>query len=37
MDLPIDKLVWGDCCSIMKSFPRQSIDCVVTDPPYKNK
>ncbi len=25
----------GDCLEIMKTIPNESIDCVVTDPPYK--
>lgn len=32
--LPINQLLLGDCCKIMQKFPSNSIDCVVTDPPY---
>lgn len=32
-----NKLYLGDCINIMKTFPENSIDCIVTDPPYKNK
>jgi len=30
----IDKLFCGDCVVVMKTFPAESIDCIVTDPPY---
>jgi site-specific DNA-methyltransferase (adenine-specific) len=33
-ELPIRKVVCGDCVEVMKKFPDNSIDCVVTDPPY---
>jgi len=29
-----NKIVWGDCLSIMKRMPDKSVDLVVTDPPY---
>jgi len=32
--LPINNLVLGDCIEVMKEWPRNSIDCVVTDPPF---
>jgi len=28
------KLYQGDCLEVMKSFPDESIDCVITSPPY---
>lgn len=31
----INKIIQGDCLEIMKSIPDQSIDLVLTDPPYK--
>jgi len=34
MELPINKLLCGDCVAVMKTFPAESIDCIVTDPPY---
>ena len=34
MKLPINNLVLGDCVEVMKEWPRHSIDCVVSDPPY---
>lgn len=29
------KLIHGDCLDVLKQIPNESIDCVVTDPPYK--
>lgn len=34
MELPHNKIIQGDCLEILKSFPSQSIDLIVTDPPY---
>lgn len=37
MNYPIDfinKIIHGDCLDIMKSIPDNSIDLIVTDPPY---
>ena len=28
------KLLFGDCLERMKEIPDNSIDCVITDPPY---
>ncbi|HRT03224.1 MAG TPA: site-specific DNA-methyltransferase [Candidatus Diapherotrites archaeon] len=33
-NLPINKIIKGDCLEIMKDIPNNSIDLVVTDPPY---
>jgi len=33
-NLPINQVIHGDCLDVMKDFPDESIDCVVTDPPY---
>src|SRR5918996_331603 len=30
----LDAIILGDCCSVMQEFPTNSIDLVVTDPPY---
>jgi adenine-specific DNA-methyltransferase len=30
----LDTIILGDCCSVMQEFPTNSIDLVVTDPPY---
>ena len=29
------KLLQGDCLELMKDIPDESIDLIVTDPPYK--
>jgi len=34
MSLPINRVLCGDCAEITKTWPANSIDCVVTDPPY---
>jgi len=34
MTLPINQIICGDCIDIMKEFPDNSVDLVVTDPPY---
>lgn len=33
-ELPVNEIICGDCIEVMKGFPDNSIDCVVTDPPY---
>lgn len=33
-ELPIDKVICGDCLEVMKEWPAASVDCIVTDPPY---
>jgi len=33
-ELPLNQVLCGDCREIMKTFPDDSIDLVVTDPPY---
>jgi len=32
--LPIDEVVHGDCLSVLRTFPDESVDLVVTSPPY---
>ena len=29
------KLYQGDCLEVMKDIGNESIDCIITDPPYK--
>ena len=29
------QLMFGDCLERMKEIPDESVDCIVTDPPYK--
>ena len=36
MSLPLDQIVCGDNREVMGSFPDDSIDLVVTSPPYDN-
>ena len=33
-NLPVGRVVQGDCLEVMKTFPDNSIDSIVTDPPY---
>jgi len=33
-ELPIGRILLGDCLEIMKTFPNDSIDLIATDPPY---
>lgn len=32
--MQINEIIQGDCLSIMREFPNNSIDLIVTDPPY---
>ncbi len=32
--LPLDKIILGDNCEVMRTLPSESIDLVVTSPPY---
>ena len=34
MSLPLNQVIQGDCLEIMDTFPSESVDLVVTDPPY---
>ncbi len=29
-----DKIIQGNCREILKSIPNESVDCIITDPPY---
>lgn len=33
-ELPLDSIICGDNCDVVGTFPRDSIDLVVTSPPY---
>lgn len=35
--LPVDKIICGDCEDVLKRFPDNCIDLIVTSPPYANK
>jgi len=34
MKLPINKIICGDCLKVMKDWPDNCVDLVLTDPPY---
>ena len=34
MTLPVNQIVQGDCVQVLKPCRTQSVDLVVTDPPY---
>lgn len=33
-DLPIDKIIIGNCIEVLESLPRDSVDLIFADPPY---
>ncbi|MCE0743112.1 site-specific DNA-methyltransferase [Acetobacter sicerae] len=33
-DLPLDKILCGECVDVMRSLPTASVDCIFADPPY---
>ncbi len=35
MSLPLNQVILGDCGDVMAEWPGNSVDCVVTDPPYR--
>ena len=36
MEMPINKIICGECSAIMQTFPDDCIDMVLTSPPYDN-
>jgi modification methylase len=34
LDLPLGKILSGDCVEAMRSLPDNSVDCIFADPPY---
>lgn len=34
MNLPINQIIQGDCLKVLKTLPSESVDCVITSPPY---
>jgi modification methylase len=34
MELPLNKILQGDCVEVMNSLPKKSIDLIFADPPY---
>lgn len=37
ISLPLDSIICGDCEKILKAFPENSIDLIVTSPPYADR
>ena len=37
MKLPINQIIQGDCLEVMKDWPDNCVDLVLTDPPYKTE
>ena len=33
-EMKLDRIILGDCSEVLRRFPENSIDLVVTDPPY---
>src|SRR3546814_8169458 len=33
-DLPLDRILQGDCVAMMRSLPAASVDMIFADPPY---
>jgi DNA modification methylase len=36
-ELPVNKIVWGNALTVLKKLPSNSVDCVITSPPYWGK
>jgi len=36
MNIPINQIIQGDSLEVLKTFPSESFDCVITSPPYWN-
>ncbi len=34
MNPPVDQIIHGDCLEVMREWPDECVDCVVTDPPF---
>ncbi len=34
MNLPINQIITGDCLEVMRGWPDESVQCVITSPPY---
>jgi len=34
MSLPLNEVIVGDCVEVMRGWSENSVDCIVTDPPY---
>ncbi len=33
LDLPLDRIILGDCVAVMESLPEDSVDVIFADPP----
>ena len=33
-ELPVNKIVCGNVLEVLKKFPSNSVDCIITSPPY---
>ncbi|MEO5492964.1 MAG: site-specific DNA-methyltransferase, partial [Sphingomonas sp.] len=33
-ELPLDRIIMGDCIAAMRALPAKSIDLIFADPPY---
>lgn len=34
--LPLDEIICGDCEEVLKNFPKNSVDLIITSPPYSD-
>mgnify|MGYP003363296208 CR=1 FL=1 len=34
MELPLDRIIRGECVDVMRGLPSGSVDCIFADPPY---
>ena len=35
--IPLDSIIWGDALQVLRSFPDEFVDLIVTSPPYADK
>ena len=33
-DLPVNQVLFGNCLEVLKTLPANSVDAIVSDPPY---
>ena len=33
-ELPINKIIHGNTLTVLKKLPSESVDCIITSPPY---
>ena len=34
MELPVNQIILGDALTVLKDWPDESVQCVITSPPY---